>query len=267
MKNNTGETSKKPAIVIGILSACIFLYAAVSLGSYFVQYRSRLRLQEELGGFRKQALMAENLPGNAVEESGYGSDNIPEENLTRAYDLLKEKNGDYVFWLSVPGTKIDYPVVQLDNEFYLKHDFYGRSSSHGEIFLDKACAPETGTLLLHGHHMKDGTMFAGLKAYKDKTFRQEHREAYVDFRNERKTFLFFAAAEVDLTDEDSFRYEVLPQDEEGFKIYLDELKRRAFWYTDPGDQAQRRVLILSTCDYGTEDERLVVFGMESTEKD
>ena len=38
--------------------------------------------------------MAEDLPGNAVEESGYGSDNIPEENLTRAYDLLKEKNAE-----------------------------------------------------------------------------------------------------------------------------------------------------------------------------
>jgi len=265
MNKNTGETSKKPAIVIGILSTCIFLYAAVSLGSYFMQYRSRLRLQEELSGVREQALTTEDLSGNAGGESGSGADDISEENLARVYDLLKEKNGDYVFWLAVPGTKIDYPVVQLDNEFYLKHDFYGRSSSHGEIFLDKACDPETGILLLHGHHMKDGTMFAGLKAYKDKTFRQEHREAYVDLRSGRKTFLFFAAAEVDLTDEDSFRYEELPQDGEGFETYLDELKKKAFWYMDPGDRVQGRMLILSTCDYGTEDERLVVFGMECAE--
>lgn len=51
---------------------------------------------------------------------------------------LKEQYPDVVGWLEVPGTNINYPVMQgTDNNYYVKHDYKREYSFNGAIFLDK----------------------------------------------------------------------------------------------------------------------------------
>ena len=114
---------------------------------------------------------------------------------------------------------------------------------------------------MHGHHMKDGTMFAGLRQYQDADWREKHKDVFLYLADEMRSYHVFAAVRVDLMDEASFRYEELPSDAAGADIYLQELKKWAFWYEDPTYEEQDRLLLLSTCDYGTENERLVVYGI------
>ena len=45
------------------------------------------------------------------------------------------QNRDFIAWLTIPGTPIDYPVVRSNNtEHYLNHMFSGKASKLGTLF-------------------------------------------------------------------------------------------------------------------------------------
>lgn len=88
-----------------------------------------------------------------------------DEPILHDISLLKEKNPDCVGWVSIPGTGIDFPVMQ-NSDFYLKHDFEGSYTDYGLPSLDQRCDPETSDqLIIYGHHMNDGSMFSALLNY------------------------------------------------------------------------------------------------------
>lgn len=85
---------------------------------------------------------------------------------------LKEINPDYLLWISIPGTSVNYPVVRSRSPgYYLKHTFWGTENPSGSLFIQED-APELGdgNLVIFGHNMKDGSMFADLKKYKSQEF-------------------------------------------------------------------------------------------------
>ena len=86
---------------------------------------------------------------------------------------LKKINKEIVGWININDTKIDYPVLwhkgdNSNSQYYLNHNYKGDWDSYGTIFLDYRCA-ENGTdsknVVLHGHHMNDGSMFGNLMNY------------------------------------------------------------------------------------------------------
>ena len=49
---------------------------------------------------------------------------------------LIQENPETVGWIKVNNTNIDYPVVQtIDNEYYLKHNYYLEEDSNGWVFI------------------------------------------------------------------------------------------------------------------------------------
>ena len=81
-------------------------------------------------------------------------------------EALYRDNRDLVGWLRMEGI-LDLPVVYKDNKYYLMHDFYKNKSAAGTLFLDEnhPFRENAQNLLLHGHNMKDGTMFGRLVQY------------------------------------------------------------------------------------------------------
>ena len=79
-------------------------------------------------------------------------------------------------WIWIPGTNIDYPVVQShDNEIYLYKDFEGNSSPTGSIFLDFESQSDLRgqNNILYGHHMKNGSMsLRQTRFHDDESFQQ-----------------------------------------------------------------------------------------------
>ena len=89
------------------------------------------------------------------------------------YERLYEANADFAGWITIAGTKIDYPVMQAVSEssdFYLNHDFNGAEDINGSIFLDSRNNLEkpNDNMIVYGHNMKSGMMFGGLKDNLDK---------------------------------------------------------------------------------------------------
>ena len=90
-------------------------------------------------------------------------------------------NPDYVGWLTVYGTTADGPVVQgEDNNEYLRTDIYGEHATAGTLFMDSIVNMDSGgNLIIYGHHMKNGTMFAQLLKFREKSFLKKHNEIMI----------------------------------------------------------------------------------------
>lgn len=102
-------------------------------------------------------------------------------------------NPEYSFWLHIPETEMDYPVVRgKDTSFYLNHSFEGKDSVSGVIFTDPFTEPfASGHTVLYGHNMKDGSMFGGLKAYMDSEFLENRPVFGFSGRENGLSALFF----------------------------------------------------------------------------
>ncbi len=80
------------------------------------------------------------------------------------FNALAQTNPEVVGWIYVPGTNINYPVVQAkgNNSKYLNTLFDGTSNASGAIFLDGddiAPGMVDQQTTIYGHHMNDGSMF------------------------------------------------------------------------------------------------------------
>lgn len=107
------------------------------------------------------------------------------------YKELYEMNSDLAGWMKIDGTIIDYPVVLKDNEFYLRRNFYKEDATAGCLFIDEKCSiiPErTTNVMIYGHNMRAGTMFADLHKYKEKSFYEENKYIQFDTIYETATY-------------------------------------------------------------------------------
>ena len=62
---------------------------------------------------KKETVVEETQEMKPAELSGYP------HSKTVDYDKYYNKNSDYVCWITIPDTKIDYPVVFTDSEYYV----------------------------------------------------------------------------------------------------------------------------------------------------
>lgn len=254
-------------LVAGVAFLIIFCVSGAMLLRYFGDTKEQQEMSADIAVLREQDLMrrAENKTDSATTDLVSEDAEEMYIGLQRGNSLLADINPDYVGWITIPETEIYYPVVQRDNSYYLSHDFYDKRNSHGTIFLDENRQVTDDVILLHGHHMKDGTMFAALKGYKKKDFRTAHPYLYLDFGSGDIEYRVFATALVDLTQEGYFSYDKFPTTEKEKKQYLNQLKANAFWYETPEDTSGQ-IVLLSTCDYGSDEQRLVVAAIaEKTE--
>ena len=94
---------------------------------------------------------------------------------------LSSINKDFVCWINIENTNIDYPVVQSkDNSYYLHRDIYGNYLYAGTTFLDyRDYYDDSKNLIIYGHNMKNGSMFNNIKSYTEQDFADKHPYVYI----------------------------------------------------------------------------------------
>ena len=173
-------------------------------------------------------------------------------NLTQERFLsLREINKDVVGWLTIDGF-LDLPVVQRDNKYYLTHDFFGDKSISGTLFLDEnyPFSPPGENLLIHGHNMRDGTMFGRLQKYADRAFYMRHWFIRFESLYEQSDYAAFAALTVsgDSSEPTYFRYAYSHfLTDVQFTDFMREVRRRSVIRSGLDVLPTDRLIMLSTC--------------------
>lgn len=161
--------------------------------------------------------------------------------------LLASRNPDYDFWLWIPGTNISYPVVRNPVPgYYLNHTFSGKENPCGAIFCQEADAGETeDNIIVYGHNMKDGSMFADLKQYTDESFFRDHRDIWIYRQEKWQRYAIFSCQIVGDGDDGAYcRYF---SDSNEKQVYLDRMKERALYPTEIQPKTADSLMTLSTC--------------------
>ena len=100
-------------------------------------------------------------------------------------------NSDIIGWITIPGTDIDYPVMQTPKktDYYLRRSFDKVYSTRGCIYARESCDLFTpdDNITIYGHRMRDRTMFAQLDGYMKKAFYKENSYIYFDTLREMHT--------------------------------------------------------------------------------
>ena len=113
------------------------------------------------------------------------------------FESLKAQYPDIYAWITIPGTQIDYPIVQheSDNTYYLNHTVDGRKRVEGAIYTENYNSKDFSdpNTLIYGHNMKNGSMFKGLHKFKDKEFFNENSEVIIYQEGRILRYKIFAA--------------------------------------------------------------------------
>ena len=182
------------------------------------------------------------------------------------YSALHRENKDLAGWLAIEGMKIDYPVMQCeDDEYYLHHDFYGEESKYGCLYVKAQADLDAGTnFIIYGHNMKDGSMFGDLDLYLQESFYKEHPTISFDTLYEERSYEIIAVflSQVYNADDDVFKYYQFYEadTQEEFDDFYSNIKKLSLYDTGVEAQFGDTFLTLSTCAYHVEDGRLVVVG-------
>ncbi len=175
---------------------------------------------------------------------------IPEKNLD--WTSLYAENKDIYAWIYIPGTQVDYPVLQStsDDTYYLNHNIDGSYGKPGCIYTEKINSKDftNYNTVLYGHNMKNGEMFGCLHDYEDKTFFDENPYVYV--YTEEKTYVYeifaaYTATNAHILNTNDF------STQEGFADYLDNVVyNKALagnFRNDTRVTSDNRIITLSTC--------------------
>jgi len=216
-------------------------------------------------------ILSNNVENNQINNSSSNRQNSTKYSRTTNYsniDLksLKIKNGDTEGWIKIDGTRINYPVMHNGN-FYLHNNFYKKYSISGTPYLASYCnVNSSDNLIIYGHHMCNGSMFAGLDIYK----------TYNGYKNHK--YIKFFTLEDGKTIESQYEvvgaYKVQPNTEianilygttkfrsvEDFKKYASVLKNKSLYDTGAKLNYGDKFITLSTCEYSQKNGRLVVVG-------
>lgn len=228
-------------------------------------------LSEKLESIKNQQLSDElaNMynPGTTdteVEWDGYPREYIP------GFEALFARNPDIAGWVSIPDTKLNYAVVQAeDNDKYHRADIDLKYSDHGIPYVDFRCdqAKPSYNTIIYGHNMGDGTMFGYLASYKKLAYYQQHPLISYNSVYREDMYKIFAVV-VCKADDPDFDYHnfVDSEDSVAKSEYLEKIMARSIIKTTVDVNPTDRLLTLSTCDYTFRDPdtnqliaRLVVF--------
>ena len=188
--------------------------------------------------------------------------NDNEQNSDNKYAELYAQNSDFMGWLRIDGTGIDYPVMQSkdDPDFYLKHNFSKEYSRFGIPYMQENCGLSSDNIIIYGHNIKSKSMFNELTEYKDKDFYTAHKYITFDTLDEQRIYEVIAIFKTVAYSDSGFQYYdfVNANTEEEFNDYV--AKSRALYFYDTGVTAEYgdKLLTLSTCEYSQKNGRFAV---------
>ena len=275
---------KSKYLMIGAaVCAALFLFSGIMLCRQYADEKQSTEAFEQVAAL----VETESAPADTPQET----EPLSELAAFEKYRAVQEQNSDFVGWLSIPGTNIDYPVMQTVNEpnFYLKRGFDKQYSDYGVPYVQENCdLALSDNCVIYGHHMNNGTMFADLiftKAgqrieangivllikvltfifaeigkYESEDFYQEHKTIRFDTLSGFGEYEIVAVFKTVAYSEQGFKYYHFTRAEsaEDFDAYITQCKALSLYDTGVTAEYDDKLITLSTCEYSRKNGRMVV---------
>ena len=259
-----------------LLCFLVFLGAAAYVASYALQYAEKQQLNdyfskiksgeikvERVTELSKSSLAAANLQlGQSIDISGPTSIEQKQyneyfENIRAQFIGLQRSYPDIYGWIDVPGTNINYIVMQAaDNDYYLYREFNGKGTRYGSIFADYRCsrkAYNNRNLILYGHNMNTARiMFAPLLDFvvDEEAFRNQLINVIT--ADGLYTYKLFSVYDTQST----YNYiQTTFSSDEDFIEFCERVKNKSIFKTDVTFDKDSKILTLSTCTIRGDDMR------------
>lgn len=241
---------------------CILLFgiSVFHIISYYARASKSANEFAQLAEIVEQAEEAEKIEEKLPEKTTEGENQPPLDK----YQALFDKNNEMAGWISIDGTNIDYPVMYAPDklDFYLKRNFDKEYSDYGVPYIAEHCNPfePSDNVIIYGHHMKDGTMFAGLMNYERRKFYEGHKIIRFDTLTRSADYEIVAVFKTTVYDDVGFKYYLFADadTEEDFRKYVDECKALSLYDTGVTAGYGDKLITLSVCEYSKINGRLVV---------
>lgn len=245
-----------------ITGLCILLLigSLSYIGVYFYQTKNAANSYEEI---KKEVKTEEEIPKAPVQKEETEEEPIE---IPVDFEALKETNSDIYAWITIPGTKVDYPILQKaeDDTYYLNHTVEGIEGLPGSIYTESIHNQEftESNTVIYGHNMKNDTMFGSLHDYEKPDFFKEYRDIYIYTPEHRLTYKIFAAVTYS-DDYIPFAYDFTT--DEGYQAFLDSIyasKNMTNQFADDLEvTTEDHIITLSTCIGGKPNHRYLVLAV------
>ena len=237
------------------------------------QLREQNRQAEAREMVEEETLNQHVVPPISLAEEGLSvqqSENaVGERAAQSAVDLSAylAQNPDFIAWLRIPGTNVDYPVVQTDDpDYYLNHTFSGKSSVVGTLFslADADYAAPGRNIAIYGHHLRSSgeKMFTSLMRYKNPDFYEDNQTVMLDSLYRHREYTIFAVMNMKVGDWEPSRTTF--SGDAAFMAFVNRAKSESLYDTGVEVGADDHILTLITCDrsYAGKEGRLVILAVE-----
>ncbi len=258
-------------IAVVLVFAIIIVFCLISvLTQKNTEYREKadfkqieeIVTEEETRAIKTPVILNDVNKENIVELSNQSSETITYYQQHSVSDL-PSMNPDCFGWISISGTNISYPVMHTpDNtQKYLNKNFYGEYSQSGVPFLDSRCKLDSTNLIMYGHNMNSGTMFADLCNYTDYLYFTQHPTVVFETKNGISAYTVFAVMKVK-ADDDWYRF-ITADTKRDYENKIKYAKEHSLYDTGITPEYNKQIITLSTCYGGNSDNRILVLAVEN----
>jgi sortase B len=268
MATNKKKTKAKNTRIAAVC-AIVAIVAAGGAGTAFaLKNHSAEEIQDpQVSTEVRTAAPEEN--SNAVDPAQV-SNGIVNGMTARAMTIRDHYNADYVGWVTVPNTEVDYPiVVGEDNSYYLNHGFDHKEYEPGTIFMDYRDrfgfdeTEQSENIILYGHNRADKTMFGSLRVYRqDLDFYHDAPFIELESNYKKYTYVIFALPIADGKATADWRFwdtEELDS-QQAFDDFVQNARERSLVDIPVDVKYGDKLVTLSTCYSDADDSRFLVIG-------
>ena len=252
--------------IFTVLIIAILIFSLIMLS---MELWKGYKEENKFGKLREQVQVEESHIVIQVQKpSSETNEEVPSLKL-RQYGEIAKLNDDFVGWIKIDNTNIDYPVVHTpsNEEYYLHRNFEKEYSSSGTPFISASntLEDEGEQIMIYGHNMRNNTMFADLLQYKKQAFWRENPYIHFDTLTSEDTYEIFAVFEIDVDIENNhfpfYSYAEF-ENKEVYDDFLEEVTNLSLYYTGVNPSYGETIVSLITCDEYSGSNRMVVMGVK-----
>ncbi len=263
-KEKTSKQNKKVTLMIAGLSFAVYLVCVFLISRWSVQELRIKYLSNDIINSTEIIEKEEDIPPTQEPDQNNGNEGQDEPQIYYPndywdylsvpfmdvnFDELLAKNPDTVGWIKVEGTKVNYPIVQAeDNDFYLNHSYNRRRNEGGWIFADyRVDFTRFGkNTIIYGHNLNNKTMFGSIPLMLYNSYLNNSDNYYIKISTPTSNSVWKVFSVYTISPEvyylkTNFRTEP-------YENFLNTIKGRSIYNFGIDVTPNDKILTLSTCD-------------------